>query len=717
MKQLISLFALALTVLSFVACTADYDEFEASHYKVLKNITFEEQDGEASVSEETHIIKVTTVAPPESLETWDSLTIESFSASNLATLHLVDGKFKEFPSDSAALDSLAEEVSYVKKSLKSGSKIRVPKSQVVYLMLVAENGDPAIWKLEIEIPGVEKEECSSDSKDAKSSSSVKDGASSSSSAKAESSSSKALKTDTDLQLTFKNQFKVARSGDTISIKLASDQKIEDAEVESFKISDGASVSPDPKDVKDWSKAQEIVVTAEDGKTKQTWVVILDVAAEDEKPASTEKDLVSISAKNEIADATIDSKKNTVVVHLQKEKEIASVELTIKVSESASQNLKAEALDLSEPVKMTITAEDGSTAEWTISADFKDAAVAPRITAMKIAGNDAVIDSVEEDGKWIHWIHFDDLEFRSDLTDLAVSEIEITEGATIDGLKDGSSYDLSNKKIVVTNGDESVEYEIRAGYQLPNSNFDAISYDGVWNNANQTIKIVITIKVTTAESVSVGSGKGIQLKTDEKASKIASGSIYTADFNPNKVEPLSLASTSDWPDGNELIDFGKPFNARPRYVEFLASYTGKGDSCDIYIILENRTGDKNVNRTESDVNKLVASAWYRSTSLKNDGRPNPDVVSISDPDENGMTRIRMKLKYGEPYEDSPINKSSTFAESVQSKTGKAINNGLIVGTGNEPVTHIRMVFASSADGQHYKGSVGATLIVDEMRLIY
>ncbi|MCQ2088873.1 MAG: PCMD domain-containing protein [Fibrobacter sp.] len=714
MKQLISLFALALTVLSFVACTADYDEFEASHYKVLKNITFEEQDGEASVSEETHIIKVTTVAPPESLETWDSLTIESFSASNLATLHLVDGKFKEFPSDSAALDSLAEEVSYVKKSLKSGSKIRVPKSQVVYLMLVAENGDPAIWKLEIEIPGVEKEEYSSDSKDAKSSSSVKDGASSSSSAKAESSSSKALKTDTDLQLTFKNQFKVARSGDTISIKLASDQKIEDAEVESFKISDGASVSPDPKDVKDWSKAQEIVVTAEDGKTKQTWVVILDVAAEDEKPASTEKDLVSISAKNEIAPANIDSKKNTVVVHLQKEKEIASVELTIKVSESASQNLKAEALDLREPVTMTIMAEDGSTVEWTISADFEEAAVAPRITAMKIAGNDAVIESEGEEGSEKFFIHYDNLDFLTDLTNLEVSGIELSEDAFVEDLEDGEKYDLSFKKVKVSNGFVDQEYEIRAGYQLPNSDFSAISYGDVWHNANQDFTIY---KVTSATLVSIGKGKGVQLKTGSAAGKIASGSLYTADFNPKNVGITSLAKTSDWPDGNELVDFGKKFNARPRYLEFLASYDGKKDSCDIYLVLENRTGDKNSERISSDVNKLVASAWYRSTSMNNDGRPNPDVVSISEPDANGMTRIRMKINYGEPLENSPIYNSSAFETTVQSKTGKAINNGMIQGTGDEPVTHIRMVYASSGDGQHYNGISGATLIVDEMRLIY
>ena len=182
MKRIIALLSLMFAVLAFFACTADYDTFESSHYKVFKNIAFEEQDGEASFSESEHIIKITTVAPAESLETWDSLTIGYISASNLATLHLVDGKFREFPSDSAGLDSLAQEVSYVKKSLQAGDKIRIPKSQVIYLMLVAENGDPSIWKVEFTIPGVEKEESSSsDADDAESSSSSEENVESSSS--------------------------------------------------------------------------------------------------------------------------------------------------------------------------------------------------------------------------------------------------------------------------------------------------------------------------------------------------------------------------------------------------------------------------------------------------------------------------------------------------------------------------------------------------------
>ncbi len=731
MKQFFSLFALAAMVLSFVACTADYDEFEASHYKAFKNIVFEEQDGDASVSEEEHIIKVTTVAPSESLETWDSLTIESISASNLATLHLVDGKFKEFPSDSAALDSLANEVSYVKKNLKAGSKIRIPKSQVIYVMLVAENGDPAIWKIEITIPGVEQEETSSDTKDEKSSSSVKDAKSSSSSAKAESSSSseKALKTETDLQLTFKNQFKIGRRGDTISVKLESNLKIADAEVNSVKISEGATVSPDPKEVKDWSKAQNIVVTAEDGKTKQTWIVIVDIAAEDEKPASTEKELISIFAKNQIDDADIDAEKKTVVVHLDKQKEILSVELTVKVSETASQNLKSEALDLRDPVTMTITAEDGSTVDWTISADYKTPAAAPRITAMKIAGNDAVIESEGEEGSEKFFIHYDNLDFLTDLTNLEVSGIELSEDAFVEDLEDGEKYDLSFKKVKVSNGFVDQEYEIRAGYQYLNNDFNTWKQDEFkanndiegWDNGNNSYAKTLTASIENQTIVKMQSVNAVI--------KFASGNLFTGVFNPKGVQTISMAN---YKDGNELIDFGRPFAARPRYVEFDVKYelpAGKTDSCDLYVVLENRTSTRtcdsydavkgivgsNACRTSSDVNTMVASAWYRATTV--DSYDDPDVVSIKDASKAGYKTIRMKLHYGVPLEGSPLYESSALSTTMLNSKG--VDNHVV--TTDHPenfaVTHVRIAMASSADGNHYNGAINATLYADEMRLIY
>ncbi len=353
---------------------------------------------------------------------------------------------------------------------------------------------------------------------------------------------------------------------------------------------------------------------------------------------------------------------------------------------------------------------GSSGTPASSESSSNALDAPRIVSLKIATVDAFVDNENR------YIHVDSLPFLADLSSLELTELELSEGAISESHKAGEKYDFgTGQKIVVKNADgDSVTYSVKAGYQVPGSDFDSWSGndvlpDSLWGNAN-------TI-VTTTEKYTSGSMIGAKISTGNALVKIASGSLYTADFNPNGVSTLSMASSSTWPDGNELLDFGKPFRARPEYAEFKFSYDGRGDSCDIYILLENRTGNKNTDRTASDVNKLVASAWYRSTTDDNTDRENPDVVSISAKDENGMRTLRLRFKYGNPLENSPIENSSTFATALQSSNKAAVNNALIQGDGSEPVTHIRVVFASSADGNHYQGTKNATLIVDNMKLIY
>lgn len=341
---------------------------------------------------------------------------------------------------------------------------------------------------------------------------------------------------------------------------------------------------------------------------------------------------------------------------------------------------------------------------TVSAD------APKILSLKIASMEATIDS----GKF--HIHLDTLPFLADLSNLELTELELSEGATCESHKTGETYDFgAGQEIVVKNSDgESTTYIVKAGYQIPGSSFndwkgDDVIPDSLWGNANTLI--------TTTKKYTSGSMTGARIATTALLGKTASGSLYTADFNPNNVGTLSMANSSTWPDGNELIDFGKHFNARPEYAEVKFSYDGSGDSCDIYILLESRDGDKNINRGADNENLLVASAWYRSTTDDNTGRENPDVVSISDKDENGMRTLRLKFRYGNPLENSPIENSSTFATSLQSSNKSAIDNSLIQGDGKESVTHIRVVFASSADGNHYKGVKNATLIIDDLKLIY
>ena len=539
------------------ACTADYDTFDTSDYRELKEIAVAEQDGSPAIYSEQHRIEFDLAEVPDSLDTWDSVTLEELNLSHFASLHLVAGDVDDFPTDSAGLDSLAKKVKYSKETIESGKTIQIPSSHVLYVVVVSESGKKAVWQLTFNIPNVEPESSSS----AKSSSS------------AESKSSSSEKSD--------------------------------------------------------------------------------------KSSSSESKETSSSSQ--------------------------------KADESGS---SASTSSSSESDELTSSSE-GS-------------AEVPKILSLSIAGKAAVIDEENKS------IHVDDLEFRTDLTSLELSAMEVSEGATA-SVTVGESYDFgAGVQVKVTNEDESVTYSVKAGYQLPGENFNSwnkndVTPDSIWGNANTIL--------TTTEKKTSGSMIGAMIKTGSALTKIASGSLYTADFNPNGVGTLSMASSSTWPDGNELLDFGKPFAARPEYMEVKFSYEGKGDSCDIYILLENRTGNKNVNRKSTDVNTLVASAWFRSTKADNSGRENPDVVNVSEPDENGMRTLRLKLKYGEPLEGSPIENSSTFDTKLKSSNKAAINNGLVQGTGEEPVTHIRVVFASSADGNHYKGVSGATLIVDEMKLIY
>ena len=580
----------ALSLLGLIAivllngCSADYDTLGVSDYRNLEEISFAEQDGSSMVYSAEHSMEFDFVAPPESLETWDSLTVENIDLSHFASLYLVDDKIKEFPEDSLELDSLAEKVSYSKRALKPGDKIRVPSSHVVYVVVVSESGKKSIWKLILNVPESEK-----------SSSSVKNATSSSSAKKTSSSSAK--------KATSSSSAKSATSSSSAK-SAASSSSAGNSSGKSSSSSLGSSSSKDGKPVES-----------------------------------------SSSVANE------------------------SLGSSDSVSESP----------------------------------------APRILSLSIAGKSAEFD---EDRKTFH---VDDLDFRTDLTSIELSEMELSEGATAN-VEVGESYDFgAGIQVTVTNAnDESETYTVKAGYQLPGSNFnswkgDDVTPDSIWGNANTIL--------TTTEKITSGSMIGAKIQTSSALTKTASGSLYTAVFNPKGVGTLSMASSSTWPDGNELLDFGKPFNARPEFMEVKFSYEGKGDSCDIYILLENRTGDKNVNRKSSDVNKLVASAWFRSTKADNSGRENPDVVSVSAPDENGMRTLRLKLQYGEPLAGSPIENSSTFNTKLESSNKSAINNGLVQGSGDEPVTHIRVVFASSADGNHYKGTKGAILVIDEMKLIY
>ena len=387
-------------------------------------------------------------------------------------------------------------------------------------------------------------------------------------------------------------------------------------------------------------------------------------------------------------------------------------------------------DFSAPVAFRVTAENGATKSYLMAVanapeDFV-ASPDPRLLSFSSGTNAVTIDTVAR-------TIFVETEYLADLKSVPVS-FSLSENATASGLVSGESADLSRPTTLVVANDMGLtaEYRVQAGYQLPYSDFDswtstnqtvmtghwtapgsAATFDTLWDNGNQYDVTLVGDIILSQKASTAGGRVYAHLQTLDKF-KLASGNLFTAKMNPKGVKAINMSS---YKDGNELIDFGRPFAGRPTAIEFTAKYSPAGqDSCDLYVLLENR-GDRNSNvgRSTAQKNYLVASAWYRSRT-DNDVSP-PDVESISEPDADGFRVIRLRLKYGEPLPDSPIFRSATFATKLEKSDG--IFNAVTRGDAyaDYDVTHIRVVMASSADGNHYNGSSGSALDVDEVRLIY
>ena len=579
-------FAALFSLLALVGCTADYDTFGQSDYRVFKEIAFDEGGSGSILYADEHKIVVTLDEIPDSLDTWDSVTVGSFDISSMATLHLVEGKFKEFPSDSAALDSLAEEVSYAKDRLHKGDRIRVPASGTIYLMLVSESGIPSIWQVVFEIP----------EKKVKSSSSNKE------------------------------------SGDT----------------------EEPSSSSKKEDVSSSGKAPDSAEgNSSSGKGGDSG----------EEPGS------SSSAKGDASSSSVE--------------------------------------------KSSASGGDEPESSSAVSAS------APKLLKI-VVGQGGVEGEIDQDAGKV----FLNMDYKTDLDlrKLEVKAIEMSAEASID-IESGVPYDFSRgRKIKLTKDGLSREYTVQAGYQYPGSDFnhwvkDAFGnkndIDGWDNGNNDALSTTKTLTVNENEQV-------IKMASiDAKIlgiGRFASGNMLVAYFNPKGVASTAMTK---YDDGNELIDFGRPFYGRPKYVEFDVKYEGKGDSCDLYVILEHRSRTsnegKNQYRASSDVNTMVASAWYRATTV--DSEDDPDVVSITDAERAGYKTIRLAFKYGEPLEGSPIFNSSLFNKTLKNTAGIDNHVERTDSPDDFDVTHIRVVMASSSLGNLYKGTVGATLWADEMRLIY
>lgn len=172
-------------------------------------------------------------------------------------------------------------------------------------------------------------------------------------------------------------------------------------------------------------------------------------------------------------------------------------------------------------------------------------------------------------------------------------------------------------------------------------------------------------------------KDLGLLAQITGQRMGAATMFTGTFKLNITDPISSAM------------FGTPYTSRPTglsvdytYIPMTPYKNGSGqvlsktDSCDIYFILENRSGSEPTR---------VATGWFRSGDTVTD-----------------FTTIEIPLTYGPLPAGTPDYQLPI--------------NGMYASP-SDPVTHLSIVFTSSAYGAQYEGGVNSTLVVNNLVLNY
>ena len=251
------------------------------------------------------------------------------------------------------------------------------------------------------------------------------------------------------------------------------------------------------------------------------------------------------------------------------------------------------------------------------------------------------------------------------------------------------------------------YSVVAGVQLPGSDFSARNdFWATTSDAMATKKTSAAITVSSSANLEFNDGMATITSREvegkfviiEGSWKMAGGFYFSGEYaGQTALDIYEQGSDGGTPStGDSYIakdmTFGKPFTARPIAFEITYSYSHvKGNSTDypqkslVYVMLVGKNG------------KVVATGAF------------------SDSESTEMAPRRVELSYGK----DPFGLLSG---------GYAVAEGITLGTGDEDVTAIHVMFASSAyahvvsggtagNSGKYRGGENSALVLDDFKLIY
>ncbi|MCX2453738.1 PCMD domain-containing protein [Pedobacter sp. PLR] len=291
--------------------------------------------------------------------------------------------------------------------------------------------------------------------------------------------------------------------------------------------------------------------------------------------------------------------------------------------------------------------------------------------------------------------------KADLTKLFADSVQLSTYAQLSpGVRVPQDFSKPVRYTVIAEDGSQAVYTVlvtkqSANPQLSNSNFNdwytpngknykqpGLDANTEWATGNDG---VVSLSSANTTPVEIAPGdlaakmvtKDLGVLAQLTGQRMGAGTLFTGTFKLDLANPLNSAK------------FGIAYTSRPK--SFTVSYkyapgtvykNGSGqvlnrpDSCDIYLLLENRNGQ---------VVKRAATAWFRS----------PDTV-------NDLTKITIPLVYGTLPAGSP---------------GYQLPANGLFADANEAITHLSIIFSSSASGAKYEGGVNSTLEVDNLVLNY
>ncbi|MDP4094008.1 MAG: DUF5018 domain-containing protein [Bacillota bacterium] len=304
---------------------------------------------------------------------------------------------------------------------------------------------------------------------------------------------------------------IDNSGHTIAVTVPYGTDITNP-APSITVSDKAAVSPTSGNVQNFSSPVKYTVTAEDS-TTQDYTVTVTVAPNTEKAITGFK----INGVN----GTIDGTNHTVAVTVPYGTDITNLSPTITVSAKATISpTSGTAKDFTNPVTYTVTAEDGSKQDYTVTVTVA-LNTAKAITSFKINGVDATIDETN------HKITYT-APYGTDVTNFSPT-ITVSEKAVISP-ENGAAKDFTSP----------VTYTVTAE-------------DG----SKQDYNVTVTVALNTAKAITGFMINGENGSIDEKKHTIAITMPYGTDVT--KLKPTITISEKAVvsPTSGTEKDFTKP----------------------------------------------------------------------------------------------------------------------------------------------------------------